>query len=68
LTPASYAAVSAANIIASSVQIVMPETGTRPQTPRPQPQPRPANDNRGKDAPKPAPPPPGLGKFVDKLV
>ena len=50
------------------IQIIMPETGTSPQTPPPRPQSQPANDNAADDTPKPAPPQPGLGKFVDKLV
>jgi len=72
LTPRLYAAVSIESIIMSAssigIQIIMPETGTSPQTPPPQPQSQPANDNAADDTPKPAPPQPGLGKFVDKLV
>ena len=48
------------------IQVIMPKTGTSPQS-RPQQQ---ANDREADNAPpaKQAPPPPGMGKLVDKTV
>jgi hypothetical protein len=56
-------------MIANSIgiQVIMPKTGTSPQTAPPPP----ANDNDSDSrtaAPKQAPPPPGMGKFVDKTA
>ena len=48
------------------IQVIMPKTGTSPQS-APQQQ---ANERDADDAPaaKQAPPPPGMGKLVDKTV
>jgi hypothetical protein len=59
------------NAISIGIQVVMPKTGTAPQS-TPQQQ---ANDREAvfapveaKPATPPPPPPPGMGKFVDKLA
>jgi len=51
--------------ISIGIQVIMPKTGTSPQTP-PQP-----NDDESEFAAvvaQQAPPPPGMGKLVDKTV
>jgi hypothetical protein len=56
--------------ISIGIQVIMPKTGTTPQS-APQQQ---ANDRDADVAPieakrvPPPPPPPGMGKFVDKTV
>jgi hypothetical protein len=48
------------------IQVIMPKTGTSPQSPPPPP-----SSDRDADASaaaQQAPPPPGMGKLVDKTV
>lgn len=56
------------SVISIGTQVIMPKTGTSPQS-RPQQQ---ANDRDAADlaavAARQAPPPPGMGKHVDKTV